>query len=94
MGEIVALALKGKFIESRNLLNEVMSKYAMSGEEVLKQIYREVIALGISDQVKVRLVDKIGEYDFRMSEGADERIQLEALLAQIMLVGQKGESEK
>ncbi|HIH20191.1 TPA: replication factor C small subunit [Candidatus Micrarchaeota archaeon] len=89
IAEMVELALKGKFIEARNKLNTVMVKYAMSGEDVLQQVYREVIALGVSDEVKVQLVDRVGEYDFRLSEGADERIQLEALLAQIMLVGSK-----
>ncbi len=87
--EMVELALKGKFSEARKHLNTLMVKYAMSGEDVLGQIYREVVSLPISDDVKVHLVDRIGEYDFRLSEGADERIQLEALLAQIMLVGSK-----
>jgi replication factor C small subunit len=32
------------------------------------------------------LIDKIGEYDFRMVEGANERIQLEALIANIALL--------
>ncbi|MFH1056613.1 MAG: replication factor C small subunit [Candidatus Micrarchaeota archaeon] len=89
IAEMVELALKGKFVEARNKLNTVMLKYSMSGEDVLQQVYREVILLGVSDDVKVQLVDKIGEYDFRLSEGADERIQLEALLAQIMLVGSR-----
>ncbi|HIH19927.1 TPA: replication factor C small subunit, partial [Candidatus Micrarchaeota archaeon] len=70
IAEMVSLALKGKFLEARGLLNTVMSKYAMGGEEVLRQVYREVIALGVSDKTKVLLVDKIGEYDFRLSEGA------------------------
>ena len=87
--EMVALALKGKFVEARSHLNTLMVKYAMSGEDVLDQIYREVVSLSIPDDVKIQLVDKVGEYDFRMSEGADERIQLEALLAQIMLFGSK-----
>ncbi|MEM4254771.1 MAG: replication factor C small subunit [Candidatus Norongarragalinales archaeon] len=89
IAEMVELALKGKFGEARGHLNTVMVKYAMSGEDVLNQIYREVIALPVPDELKVQLVDRIGEYDFRMSQGADERIQLEALLAQIMLFGKK-----
>ena len=89
IAEMVSLALKGKFVESRALLNTLMVKYAMSGEDVLDQVYREVIALPVPDDIKVQMVDRIGEYDFRMSQGADERIQLEALLAQIMLFGSK-----
>jgi replication factor C small subunit len=85
--EMLSLALKGNFVEARNKLDHVMVNYGMSGEDVLLQIYREVTSLDIPDKAKVNLVDRIGEYNFRMVEGANERIQLEALLAQIMLIG-------
>ena len=38
----------------------------------------------LDEKKKVELVDIIGEYDFRIVEGANERIQLEALIAQFM----------
>jgi len=85
--QMLELALKGKFIEAREKLDKVMVEYGMSGEDVLMQIYREITSLDIPDKAKVSLVDRVGEYNFRMVEGANERIQLEALLAQIMLVG-------
>lgn len=87
--KMVHLALKGEFTNARKMLDEIMLKYGMSGEEVILQIFREVTRMEIGDKEKVLLVDKVGEYDFRMVEGANERIQLEALLAQIMLHGKK-----
>ncbi|MBU1198164.1 replication factor C small subunit [Candidatus Micrarchaeota archaeon] len=85
--KMVNLAMKGEFLPARKLLNDVLLKYGMSGEEVMVQIFREVTSMNIPDKEKVLLVDKIGEYDFRLVEGANERIQLEALLAQFMLHG-------
>jgi len=35
----------------------------------------------------VQLLDRIGEADFRLTEGSNERIQLEALIAYIVLAG-------
>jgi replication factor C small subunit len=87
--EMVESALKGDFSKARDSLDDLMVKYGLSGNDVLKQIYREVTSLDVPDEKKVFLVDRVGEYDFRMSEGANERIQLEALLAQIMLAGKK-----
>ncbi len=87
--EMVLLAWKGKFTEARQLLDHIMVNYGISGEDVMKQIYREVVALDVPDSTKVALVDRVGEYSFRLSEGADERIQLEALLAQLVLAGSK-----
>jgi replication factor C small subunit len=48
-----------------------------------------MLAMDISNSDKVRLIDRIGEIDFRMTEGANERIQLEALLAYFVLAGSK-----
>ena len=85
--EMVEAALKGDFLEAREKLDTIMLTYGMSGEDVITQMYRELVGLSISDRKKVALVDKIGEYNFRLVEGANERIQLEALLAQVMLIG-------
>jgi replication factor C small subunit len=84
--EMINLAMDGHFVEARKKLDDLMIKYGMSGEDVLLQIYKEVPALPIPDREKVGLIDKIGEYNFRVVEGANERIQLEALLAQFMLI--------
>lgn len=89
IAEMVALAIKGDFTGARKALQDVMIKYGLSGEDVIQQIYREVTGLAIPDEKKVLLVDRIGEYAFRLSEGANERIQLEALLAQLVLLGRK-----
>ena len=87
---MINFCLKSDFLESRKKLDNLMIEYGMSGEDVLLQIYREVPYLDIKEEDKVKLIDKIGEFNFRIVEGANERIQLEALLAQIMLIG-KGE---
>jgi len=85
--EMILLALKGKFLDARTKLDELMYEYGMSGEDIVKQLYRETISLEekeLSEKKKVDLVDIIGEYDFRIVEGANERIQLEALIAQFI----------
>ena len=92
--EMVDLALKGRFTKARDLLDELMTKYGLSGEDILLQVYREIAGLDVSDEQKVSLVDRVGEYSFRLTEGANERIQLEALLAQLMLTGKKQNKEE
>jgi replication factor C small subunit len=87
--EMVRLAWDGKFVESRKKLDQLLIAYGMSGEDVITQMFREISGLGVPDEAKVQLVDKVGEYNFRLVEGADERLQLEALLAQVMLLGSR-----
>jgi replication factor C small subunit len=82
INECLNLAITGKFIDARNLLLDIMLKYGLSGEDLVKQIQSEIWNLNVSERDKVDLVDKCGEIEFRMTEGSDEFVQLEALLAQ------------
>lgn len=83
------LAIQNKFIDARNALLKIMLDYGLSGLDMIKQIQKEVWALEIDDKSKVHLIDKCGEIEFRMTEGADEFVQLEALLSHFVLVGSK-----
>ncbi len=92
--EMLTLAINGEFLKARERLRELMINYGMSGEDVVAQIHRETFNLEIPSRKKVELVDTIGEYDFRIKEGASELIQLEALLAQFVAAGKEGGAEK
>jgi replication factor C small subunit len=85
--EILKLALKGKFVDARERLRELIITYGMSGEDVVEQFHREVFRIEIPEKDKIRLAGVIGEYDFRIKEGSNELIQLEALLAQFAASG-------
>lgn len=85
--KLLETALKGDFLEARSQLDELMITYGLSGEDVIRQIHKQFFELSIPDIEKVRLIDKTGEVEFRIVEGSNERIQLEALLAYLVLVG-------
>ena len=87
--EVIAMlryALSGDFIKARNELNILVLSYGMSGEDVLLQCYREALNLEIDEKLKLRLISAIGDYNFRIVEGANDRIQLEAMLAKFALL--------
>jgi replication factor C small subunit len=87
--EFLTTALKGEFVAARGMLDDLLLSKGLSGEDVVVQIHRAMLDLELPDREKVRLIDRIGEIDFRMTEGANERIQLEALLAYFALFGQR-----
>lgn len=89
--KLLTTALSGSFLEARKQLDELLITYGLSGEDVIKQIHRTIVELPIPDHKKVQLVDKVGEIEFRIVEGGNERIQLEALLSQFILAGEKKE---
>ena len=85
--EVLELALKNKFIDARNKLLDLMLNYGLAGIDVIKQIQKEILELNLDNKSKMILMEKCGEIEFRMTEGSDEFVQLEALLSQFALVG-------
>ncbi len=85
---LIEKALTGDFLRAREVLDRLLIEYGVSGEDVLRQLHRSVFDINAPDEFKVRLLDRIGETDFRLIEGSNERIQLEALLAHFVLIGQ------
>lgn len=84
---LISTALKGDFMGARNRLYDLLIKYGLSGEDIIKQIHRSIFDLSIPDVSKIMLIEKTGEIEFRMTEGSNEHIQLETLLAQFALYG-------
>ena len=85
--QMLELALEGRFEEARSKLYELLINQGLAGEDILDQVHREIFNLKIPESDKVELIDKVGEFDYRLTEGASERIQLEAALAHFVLIG-------
>ncbi len=90
--EIIYTALKGDYNKAANKLRKIMIEYGLSGIDVIKSIARALNSKSFSDlpeELKVLLMDYIGEVQFRLTEGADDEIQLQALLARMALLGKR-----
>ncbi len=85
--KILEIALQGNFIEARAILDKLLIDYGLSGEDVLKGMHEIVFDLPIAERIKAEIVGKIGEAEFRIVEGSNERIQIEALLAHVAVLG-------
>ncbi|MEM2897053.1 MAG: replication factor C small subunit, partial [Candidatus Bathyarchaeia archaeon] len=84
--EMLSLAFKGDFIKAREKLRSILIEQGLSGSDIIKQIHAEVFKMGIPERNKIALIDAIGEVDYRLIQGADEEVQLSALLAKLSLI--------
>ncbi len=84
---ILDYALSGDFLNSREKLLEVMLRESISGSDIVKAFQKEIWNLPVEPELKVKLTERTGEIEFRLVEGADEFIQLEALLASFVMAG-------
>jgi replication factor C small subunit len=87
-------ALNGDFVEARKMMYDLIGSYGFSGSEIVRQMQRELFKISyITPEQRAELTNIIGEYDFRLTQGANSDIQLSALLAQFGKVGKsKGEN--
>lgn len=81
--EMVQLALQRDYRESREQLQELLTERGLSAGDILTQIHRLVWDFDVTDEQAVNIMDRVGEADYRITEGADGRIQLESLLANL-----------
>jgi replication factor C small subunit len=80
-GEIVRLALEGKFKEARERLIELTRVYGMSEQDFLKYANEETLKLNLPNPDDV--AEAFAKYDYRLVVGANPDIQLTALLAEL-----------
>ncbi|WP_340099519.1 replication factor C small subunit [Salinibaculum salinum] len=85
INEMVTLALSGDFTAARSRLDQLITEEGIAGGDIIDQLHRSVWEFELDDRAAVKLLDRIGEADYRITEGANERIQLEALLASLAL---------
>jgi len=88
INDMINKAIAGNFDEARALLNRLIVEYGLSGDDIVVQMYRNVRdSKTIPDKLKMRLVSTIADTNFKIVEGANDRIQIEALLATIAMYG-------
>ncbi len=82
---MVSDALSGDFVAARAKLDELITERGLAGGDIIDQIHRSAWEFELEEQAAVRLLDRLGEADYRITTGANERVQLEALLASLAL---------
>lgn len=81
--EILEKTISNQFIDARDQLSDLMIERGLDGQDIVSSIHREVYNLDIGDQQKLELIEALGEFEFRITEGASADVQIEALLAKI-----------
>ncbi|MBC7080832.1 MAG: replication factor C small subunit [Thermoplasmatales archaeon] len=88
--ELLEIALiKKDFLMAREKLDKMFMEDGLSGEDIVKGLHSAIFDLPINERLKAELIDRIGEVEFRIVEGSNERIQLEAFIAYLVSIVRK-----
>jgi DNA polymerase III delta prime subunit len=67
------------------MLDDLIYQQGLSPSDLVRQIHREVMKLGIPEDWRMKILERTAETEFRITEGANGEIQLAALLSFIGL---------
>jgi replication factor C small subunit len=84
--QLIRAAIAKEFMIARNKLNEFINLYGLSGRNIVRQAHQEVLNMDLDEKVKMDIISLLAEIEFRLSQGATEEIQLNAMLAKIALL--------
>lgn len=77
---VMSLALRGEILKAKEMLEDSIIRQGISGQDVVEQFHRVLFDLNVAESLKAEIAYKLGEIDFRISEGGREIIQLESFL--------------
>ncbi len=88
--KMINKALGHDFMKARDILRDIMITEGVSGDDLISQLYQEVTSMTyeglISEEAFVKMMEYMSECDYRIREGANPRLQLEALLSKFLIV--------
>ena len=82
---MVDQAIAGDFTAARATLETLLTDRGLAGGDVIDQLHRSAWEFDLPEMATVRLLERLGEVDYRITTGANERLQLEAMLASLAL---------
>jgi replication factor C small subunit len=87
VGEVLRLAMSGRFNDSRAKLLELTQVYGMSEGDFMRYANEEAYEMRMEKPEEFAAI--MAEYDYRLTAGAHPEIQLSALLAQLGKMARK-----
>jgi len=88
--KIINKALDRDFMTARDLLRDIMIVDGISGDDLITQFYQEVSEMTkdgiISEENFIKIMEYMSECDYRIREGANPRLQLEALISKFLIL--------
>jgi replication factor C small subunit len=86
INDIIKKALSGNFLESKLMITDLLVN-GLSPQDITKQMVDRAMDLDINQKMLADLVDIIGETDWRISEGQNENMGCNQMIANIVQLG-------
>jgi len=86
VNEVLEACVNSNFEAAKKKLLQTMLDYGLSGLDIIKQVQKQIWELNIDGKKRLEMIKICGDAEFRMVEGSDEFIQLEAMISNFCLI--------
>ena len=81
--KLLNAARNQEFDRAKGKLQDLIFVRGVAGSDIIREINSYITKMDFSDEAKLKIIDRLAEVDFRLTEGASPDIQIAALLAHI-----------
>ncbi len=81
--KLLNAARNQEFDRAKGKLQDLIFVRGVAGSDIIREINSNITKMDFSDESKLKIIDRLAEVDFRLTEGASPDIQIAALLAHI-----------
>jgi len=92
--EALKLAISGDFLKARSKMKDWMASQGLSGLDAARQVHDSLIRMQLGEELKAEILEALGETEFRIIQGGDDEIQIDAFLAKVSALGWRREAKK
>jgi replication factor C small subunit len=85
--KMIETSIGGELMTAKKMLEEFILDYGLSARNLVSQIHSELYTMNSIDEItKIKVIRILSQIDYRLSQGATEKIQLNALIAKLCLL--------
>lgn len=85
--KMIRSAIEGNLAAAKGMLDDFINTYGLSARNLVSQIHSELYKIDSIEEIdKIRIVRILSQIDYRLSQGATESIQLNAIIAKLALL--------
>ncbi|WP_010901899.1 replication factor C small subunit [Thermoplasma acidophilum] len=87
--KMISRAINGLFDEAREIVDGMLIYDGLSGIDIVRSLHSYVRSSMISPKQKIEIIKALADAEFRIVEGSNDRIQLDALIAKLAEIGSR-----
>ncbi|OWP56758.1 MAG: Replication factor C small subunit [Thermoplasmatales archaeon B_DKE] len=87
--KLAGVSLAGLFNDAREMLDRMLIEEGLSGIDIIRGMHSAIRKENMPAKQKIQVIMALGDAEFRLVEGSNDNIQLDAMIARICNIGQE-----